>query len=107
MKSIASRIEELEARLAAEIGPHGGKIIGKTRTGKPIYKSHNSQAIKGNSLSLDPRHNGWSEADHHDAIRAHSTKAQSYLNQPAGKQNIPAAQSHLQHANRHKMQLGI
>jgi hypothetical protein len=40
MRTIYASILSLESRLAASIGPRGGKIIGKTRSGKPIYDTH-------------------------------------------------------------------
>lgn len=62
MKKILAEIQELELKLA-ETGPRGGKIIGKTRSGKPIYDSHGHSA-----------HKGFSHADHADAAVAHLDK---------------------------------
>lgn len=47
----------------AETGPRGGVIIGKTESGKPIYDSHDH-----------PAHKDFTEADHADAMKAHSNK---------------------------------
>jgi len=45
-------------------GARGGRVIGHTRSGKPIY------AHGGNSLGLRI-HRGWSGEDHQDAHAAH------------------------------------
>lgn len=60
MTKILSRITKLEAKLAAETGPRGGKIIGKTQSGKPIYESHGNR-----------NHKNFTKKDHLDAARAH------------------------------------
>jgi hypothetical protein len=60
MKKIMAEIRALERKLA-ETGPRGGKIIGKTKSGKPIYDSHDH-----------PAHAGYSKQDHKDAADAHS-----------------------------------
>lgn len=44
-------------------GPRGGEIIGKTKSGKPIYDSHDH-----------PAHAGFTEDDHADAMNAHGNK---------------------------------
>ena len=71
MKSIKARIEELEARLASEIGPHGGKIIGRTESGKPIYDKHDHAA-----------HKDFSAKDHKDASQLHQYMALSNQRKP-------------------------
>lgn len=64
MKNILARIEELEKRLATEIGPRGGKIIGKTKTGKPIYDT-----------GEHPAHQTFNAQDHNDAADVHYSRS--------------------------------
>lgn len=60
MKHLRSVIAELENKLAVETGPRGGKIIGKTKSGKPIYDTHDH-----------PAHKGFTAEDHWDAYLQH------------------------------------
>ena len=60
MKHILSEIKVLEAKISAETGPRGGKIIGKTKSGKPIYDSADH-----------PSHKDFSIQDHRDAANKH------------------------------------
>lgn len=60
MKDLKAKIESLEQRLANEIGPHGGKILGRTESGKPIYDRHDH-----------PAHKDYSPKDHQDASQLH------------------------------------
>jgi hypothetical protein len=50
-------------------GSRGGHIIGRTKSGKPIYQ-HAGESKK----SFDTIHGGWKAADHHDAVDAHGEK---------------------------------
>jgi len=60
MKSLKEAIQELQDRLAGEIGPRGGKIIGQTESGKPIYDKHDH-----------PAHKDFTPKDHQDASQLH------------------------------------
>jgi len=89
-----SKIEELEMRLA-EIGDRGGKIIGKTRSGKPIYDSANHAA-----------HKGFSAGDHKDAMNAHAGHVHKLENHPLAAVHGDLIQHHknqiLNHSQQHK-----
>ena len=64
MKKVLAEIQTLEQKIAAETGPRGGKIIGKTKSGKPIYDTANHSA-----------HKDFSKEDHADAQAAHEKLA--------------------------------
>jgi hypothetical protein len=86
MKSLKLKIAELEKRLADQIGPHGGKIIGKTRNGKPIYDSHDHAA-----------HKDYTPEDHKDAEHAHQWLAHENKRKPT-LNNYHWQQSEAHHA---------
>ena len=48
-------------------GSRGGKIIGHTSSGKPIYASHNH-----------PTHKEFKSEDHYEAAKAHQKKAEKF-----------------------------
>jgi len=50
-------------------GERGGKIIGHTKSGKPVYAHKQAHHID---------HTNWSVQDHHDASRIHNFKAQEH-----------------------------
>lgn len=60
MKKIVAEIQALENRLGAETGPRGGKVIGKTKSGKAIYDTPEH-----------PHHKNFSTQDHYDAAQTH------------------------------------
>lgn len=65
-------------------GSRGGKIIGHTSSGKPIYDSHGHDA-----------HVGFSAQDHKDAHAAHwDAIKQKGIDSPESKAHAQAAQSH-------------
>lgn len=71
MKTLKDVVSVLEQRLAAEIGPKGGSIIGKTESGKPIYDQHNH-----------PAHQSFTPKDHQDASQLHQYIALSNRRKP-------------------------
>lgn len=64
MKSVLAEIRALERKIAGETGPRGGKIIGKTRSGKPVYETKKGHEYKEFSLG-----------DHKDAATIHGQAA--------------------------------
>lgn len=67
MKRILAEINLLE-KLAAQIGPHGGKIVGHTKSGKPIYESHSGE-------HAHEMHPHFTVQDHEEARKFHAGKA--------------------------------
>jgi len=67
-------------------GSKGGKVIGHTRSGKPIYDSYNH-----------PSHKNFSGTDHREAADLHSEKVDHYM----GKYNTSNNDSHYEKANKH------
>lgn len=86
-KNVKSGIEELEKRMA-DVGARGGKIIGKTKSGKPIYESYNHHA-----------HKGFTSEDHEDAARHHAHHAENSLgkNNKAVKHHTDQMHRHIEH----------
>lgn len=89
-----SSIESLEQRLA-EIGTRGGKIIGKTKSGKPIYEDATNVA-----------HTGFSAGDHKDAMNAHAAQIHTLENHPLKELHGSLINNHktqyLNHSQQHK-----
>jgi hypothetical protein len=81
-------VKALEKRLGAEFGPRGGHIIGKTKSGKPIYETFEH-----------PAHKAFSDNDHHDAASLHERMAVSALGKNRG-----AAFHHAQQMKKHAEQ---
>lgn len=79
-----------EHKQAAEEGPRGGKIIGKTRSGKPIYDSHGNR-----------NHKGFTKKDHLDAAQHHQVLRQMAQNENEKQHNGDGTYSK-QHAKRSK-----
>jgi hypothetical protein len=52
-------------------GSRGGKIIGHTKSGKPIYDHH-----EGGVAGFHAAHANWKAQDHEDAAKAHASEAQ-------------------------------
>lgn len=48
-QNISEKISLLEQRLASEIGPRGGRIIGQTKSGKSIYEHDHPSHAKFNA----------------------------------------------------------
>lgn len=69
MKKILIKIAELEKRLAVEIGPRGGKIIGRTKKGEPIYDSGHGDSPNDNHLT---------HHDHAEASKIHRQLAEEH-----------------------------
>lgn len=75
-KSVGSALDDLiKAAGKQGEGSRGGKIIGHTRSGKPIYANANH-----------PDHKGFTPKDHYDATKAHA-KAQSDIRDYAQHMN--------------------
>lgn len=67
-------------------GSKGGKIIGHTRSGKPIYANHNH-----------PSHESFSEDDHRDALRHHQfERGESRAKWDLANRNQKATEPHRQ-----------
>lgn len=62
-KSLSDVLNDLIKAGKQGEGSRGGKIIGHTRSGKPIYSNGNN-----------PAHKNFTVADHYDAIRAHGQR---------------------------------
>lgn len=88
--SIESKIAYLQKRIAAEIGPRGGKIIGKTRSGKAIYDDVNHAD-----------HAKFDRNDHFDAMQAHQNKALEAQNHPFKILHGPEIKHHQENATQH------
>jgi len=69
---IVEAISEALDKAAGE-GSRGGKVIGRTKSGKPIYSSHG----KGHSGYTVGYHHDWSKEDHKDAAAAHRKEAEA------------------------------
>lgn len=67
-------------------GSRGGRVVGKTRSGKIIYESHNHTG-----------HSSFSAADHHDAANLHASLAKEGLSGTASGK----AANHLSQASHH------
>lgn len=50
-------------------GSKGGKVIGHTKSGKPVYE---------NSISSKGKYRGFSKKDHEDAVKLHATEKDKY-----------------------------
>ena len=86
-KKVATEIQALEQKLSAKTGPRGGKIIGETSSGKPIYEKapHSS-------------HKEFSGKDHQEAYAAHYTLG----NRARSNGDESKAQHHFQQQDHHK-----
>ena len=88
-------------------GSHGGKVIGYTRTGKPVYQNAQGQQPQQQQLSTGQQHAGgehadYSSEDHNDARSLHFAAMQDEL--AAGdfitaRQHLESYQMHEQMAN--------
>ena len=100
MRNLKEKIAELERRLAVEIGPRGGKIIGKTKSGKNIYETFDH-----------PEHANFTREDHDNAAdvhRAFENKSREHLEKnPNDHHHEDLAAHHkkegVQHAQGHAM----
>jgi hypothetical protein len=72
-------------------GSRGGKVIGHTTGGKPIYDSHDH-----------PGHAGFTAGDHHDAAALHDRKARTAADAPGTDWRNPEASGHRLAANDHR-----
>lgn len=81
-KAIAEVADSLEK---AE-GARGGRVIGHTKSGKPIYESHNHES-----------HNNFNEQDHRDASVLQSKRAQEAYTEKYKK----GIQEHLKNGKNH------
>lgn len=81
----AAAIARLEKRLGMETGPNGGHVIGKTRSGKPIYDKADH-----------PSHQTFTPDDHYDAALAHHE-----VRGKSGPGNDAAKAHHAQQFNEH------
>lgn len=101
-------------KLAVTVGPRGGKIIGKTKSGKPIYAP--SQDIVARGAHVVPtelsqahmaQHADFTAADHHDAAALHTrhearhrARAMKHLGQDH-KDSIQRGYRHMDRASAH------
>ena len=78
-------------------GSRGGRIIGHTRSGQPIYASHNH-----------PSHHDFTSDEHGDAARHNRREAQKFSDKAAGTVNEPGIESsqHRKTARHHEIQEG-
>lgn len=97
---IKSQIADTYLQKGGE-GSKGGKVIGHTKSGKPIY-AHNG---------FNASHANFSHADHTEAAATnrnvaaqHRTKAKSAPNAAQRQQHLAAASNHNQFANEHEEQ---
>jgi hypothetical protein len=60
-------VKAFESDLEKAEGSKGGKVIGHTRTGKPIYENHNH-----------PSHESFTKQEHHDAAEVNSNLTDKY-----------------------------
>ncbi len=97
MRQLIANLNDLAKRLA-EVGPRGGKIIGRTRSGKPIYehKDHSE-------------HNSFDRMDHLDAATLHKEKVKGLTDYSTGKPSYKsdsdrdAVKHHKQQSNAHML----
>lgn len=85
MKKILAEIQALERKLAIK-GPRGGEIIGKTKSGKPIYDSHDH-----------PSHKNFTKQDHQDAADLHDDAIADAYNAPYTKATEKQHNDKIQH----------
>jgi len=81
----SEKIVDLENRIGAELGPRGGKIIGKTTTGKPIYDTPNH-----------PAHQNFNMHEHMEASNLHDHEANRLQSRPES-QNFEVRKQIKQH----------
>ena len=93
-RPVSASIEELEKRIA-DIGSRGGKIIGKTKSGKPIYDS-------GDHAS----HKDFTAGEHKDAMNLHKGQIHKLQNHPLKALHKDLIDHHtkqyLRHSQQHK-----
>ena len=91
MKSKKSFEEELDLLKGGE-GSKGGKVIGHTKSGKPVYEKHEA---------LHQNYSSFSAKDHDDASEIHSKEQK---NKMKNQYPEPGAIGHSERKNSHKIQ---
>lgn len=79
MVNTFSKSEGGELQKSGE-GSKGGKVIGHTKSGKPIYE-----------ITKHPGHNDFNEQDHYDASRVHDKLSLEGFGKETGKDKITGA----------------
>lgn len=69
------QLEDILEKASKGEGSKGGKIIGHTKSGKPVYQSKSGHDCKD-----------FSEEDHRDAARFHSSESSKYVNKQANSE---------------------
>jgi hypothetical protein len=82
MKSLQDAFNDL---IKSGEGSRGGKVIGHTKSGKPIYDQHNH-----------PAHAGFNAKDHRDAANKNSMLMQKYDNLAAESKKDKEKTAHYQ-----------
>lgn len=97
-KSIFNGFSNSEDVLEKAEGSRGGKVIGHTKSGKPIYQQHKNEA-----------HRNFTVEDHKDAIKLHREQAQKHFDivnkttsSSIKKKNNDDAYGNNEQANRHE-----
>ena len=90
MRTLKSQIEyAIDELVKSGAGSRGGIIIGHTRSGKPIYESHDSR-----------HHNGFTDQDHHDAHRQHTSLAREKIIRHNSLEDRPEIKAHKEYLAR-------